>query len=361
MWRPALLASFVILVTACMSGGGGTSGPQVPGDAGDESVTAAIEAGALAYEDWTTAAAGGTGVLPAGETEKAYVTCVSCHGWDLLGKDGGSARKARTAAEPNAGYGDTLNTATRRLHYLAAADYAASDIWHLGSGRGFDQGSAAWDGGSAAGIARGNEHPDYSLAGGLSQTQIDDLVAFLNSTTARADRVFSIIEPRTDPMLYRTIDGASATRGQSFYQVNCASCHGSPDADSTALTNNRPGVGGFVALLQIDGAYSRFAFRTRWGAPGTAMTRAAIGNPTAVDVADVIAYLNSLLPVPVGDVGRGLQLLTENACLGCHASLGNPSPDRVTNYMGTVDGQMDHLIFNDQQVADLKAYLQTIY
>lgn len=359
MRRLLSLTSLLLSLAGCMSSGGGTDNEpdNTPAPTtGGETITESIAAGALAYEDWTATASGGTGVLPAGETEKGYVTCVKCHGWDLLGKDGGFARKARTAAEPNAGYGDTVTTASRRLHPYGGVTHTADDVRHAG-GRGFDEGSAAWDGGSAAGIAKGNEHPDYTAPDGLSQTQVENLVAFLNADWSRADRIFSVIEPKTDPVLYRVVDTADAGRGQSYHQINCVTCHGAPDADSTSATNGRPGAGGFVAFLRIDGAHSKFAHRMHWGAPGTVMTRAAIGNPTAADVADVLAYIESVSPALVGDVSRGEQLWTSNNCTSCH---GIQMPDRVTNYMGEIDAQMDLFVFSDQEVADLKAYLATV-
>ena len=41
---------------------------------------ACVEQGALVWNDWTSADAGGSG-LPAGEAYRDYVRCKSCHGW----------------------------------------------------------------------------------------------------------------------------------------------------------------------------------------------------------------------------------------------------------------------------------------
>ena len=51
--------------------------------------------------DWTHPDAGGSG-LPAGETVGDYVRCVSCHGWDRLGENGGFVRRTRTAERGSA-------------------------------------------------------------------------------------------------------------------------------------------------------------------------------------------------------------------------------------------------------------------
>jgi hypothetical protein len=65
-----------------------------------------VELGALAFDNWTKADAGGTGALPAGETNADYIRCKACHGWDRMGTDGGYVRRSRTSSRPNAGAGD---------------------------------------------------------------------------------------------------------------------------------------------------------------------------------------------------------------------------------------------------------------
>ncbi|MBT8060621.1 MAG: hypothetical protein KJO33_13555, partial [Gammaproteobacteria bacterium] len=67
---------------------------------------ACIALGALAWDDWTSIDGGGSG-MPAGESEREYLRCKSCHGWDRLGENGGYVRRTRTAGRPNAGLGDT--------------------------------------------------------------------------------------------------------------------------------------------------------------------------------------------------------------------------------------------------------------
>ena len=74
-----------------------------------DDASACVELGALAYDNWTSTDAGGSG-MPSGETLKDYVRCKSCHGWDRLGMKGGYVRRTRTAERPNAGYGDTDTT-----------------------------------------------------------------------------------------------------------------------------------------------------------------------------------------------------------------------------------------------------------
>jgi hypothetical protein len=46
--------------------------------------------------------------------------------------------------------------------------------------------------------------------------------------------------------------------------------------------------------LNGDGKYSELAHKARWGAPDTEMTRDALGNPTAQNIADMLLYLQEL-------------------------------------------------------------------
>ena len=137
---------------------------------------ACLELGALAYDNWTTTAGGGSG-MPAGETEKDYLRCKSCHGWDRLGMKGGYVRRTRTATRPNAGYGD--NDTTSRDIAPGMGDYyhiRADEVLHDGTGRSYEDGSGSWvflDANStpedkaaySAGYTLGNQHPDFSTTG----------------------------------------------------------------------------------------------------------------------------------------------------------------------------------------------------
>ena len=66
-----------------------------------DDASAYVETGALAYGNWTSTEAGGSGI-PSGETYKDYIRCKSCHGWDRLGMKGGYVRRIRTAERTNA-------------------------------------------------------------------------------------------------------------------------------------------------------------------------------------------------------------------------------------------------------------------
>lgn len=293
-FSPITKLMFSVLLLSLISCGGGSSG----GGSGDDDpagpTDAQIAAGARIYEDWIDTGNGGSGVLPSGETVAAYVQCVSCHGWDLLGEDGGDKRVERAADQPNTGLGDS-NSSSRNIStgsFGTLSEISIDQILAVG-GRSWSEGSAVWDG-TDANASLGNQHPDYSLTESLTDEQLTNLLAFLNTASVRADQVFSGIHADQNPVAYTLRADASETRGESYYQTYCVVCHAAPDSDSTELSDNLPGEGGLLAFIGEDGAASKLMHRMMWGKAGTTMTRAVVGNPDALDVADVIKYLNSL-------------------------------------------------------------------
>jgi len=257
-----------------------------------------LDMGALAYDDWTKTEAGGSGSLPTGATSADYVRCKACHGWDHMGADGGYTRRSRNAGRPNAGAGDTDQT-SRDISLAARsnADVTADMIWHTGSGRLFTEGAGSWvaldDTHSAAnkaahsnGYTLGNQHPDFT-SGALTQEQVDCLVEFLNTPGADPSAYFDNIDPGPSPVLYSIVSSADASAGESYYNSNCASCHGDPAGASPMGSPE----GGILAYLDGDGKFSEFAHKARWGIPDTTMTRSAMGSPDATDVADMMLWL----------------------------------------------------------------------
>lgn len=241
-----------------------------------------VEMGALAYDNWTKTDAGGTGALPAGETNSDYVRCKACHGWDRLGTDGGYVRRSRTASRPNAGAGDGDSTSRA----IATGAVTADDILHAGAGRSYAEGSGSWvakdaahsaenKAAHAAGYTLGNQHPDFS-DGTMTQEQVDCLVEFLNYEDADSGQYFAAIYPEQNPVLYTIADTADAAAGETFFNARCTACH-----DLAFATD----------YLKGDGKFSELAHKARWGIPNTMMSRGIMGDPTAQEVTDMMAYL----------------------------------------------------------------------
>ena len=271
-----------------------------------------LELGALAYDNWTTVDGGGSG-MPAGETEKDYLRCKSCHGWDRMGMRGGYVRRTRTASRPNAGLGDS-DTTSRNIspgmgYYY---DINAAEVLHAGIGRRYEDGSGSWvvlDANSsyddkvayAAGYTLGNQHPDFSTTGAnagdtvLTQDQLDCLVDFINYGDSDPKFYFYNIDTNANPVWYTIHPGASTTAGRTFYVDRCMACHGEPDEYFIGGNNGKP-EGGILAYLQGDGKYSEFVHKARWGIPDTSMTVSTIGKPTSQNMIDVMLYLQEFAP-----------------------------------------------------------------
>lgn len=267
-----------------------------------DDASACVELGALAYNDWTSTDAGGSG-MPSGESFKDYVRCKSCHGWDRLGMKGGYVRRTRTAERPNAGYGDT-DTRSRDIA-PGMGDYyhiRASEIRHAGIGRAYEDGSGSWvdlavdPTAHAAGFTLGNQHPDFSTTGVNAndklptQEQVDCIALFVNYGDSDPKFYFFGIDYHADPVWYNIHPGASAPAGQTFYEQNCMACHGDPAVDYNGNNGGKP-EGGMLAYLGQDGKFSEFVHKARWGIPDTIMTRSTIGTPNSQDMIDVMLYL----------------------------------------------------------------------
>jgi hypothetical protein len=243
-----------------------------------------VELGALAFENWTKAEAGGTGSLPAGVENQDYIRCKACHGWDRRGTDGGYVRRSRRDSRPNAGAGDGDSTSRA----IETGTVTADAILHAGTGRSYAEGTGSWvaldethsaanKAAHANGYTLGNQHPDLSVDG-PTQEQLDCLVEFLNYADGDPSVYFSAIDASQDPVLYTIVETADAAAGEAFVNDNCIGCH-------TAQW--------VLDYLAQDGKFSEFAHKARWGSPGV-MSRSAIGNPTAQNVADMMLYLQGV-------------------------------------------------------------------
>jgi hypothetical protein len=264
-----------------------------------------VEMGALAYDSWISSDAGGSG-FPSGETDNDYLRCKACHGWDQLGTDGGYVMRSRNAGRPNAGAGD-VDQSSRDISFTSreGSPVTADMIFQAGTGRSLEDGSGSWvpldDPASpankadhSAGYTLGNQHPDFSTGGvnALTQAQADCLAEFLNFADGGWDAYFDAINPNVDPVLYTIRADADADRGETFYNDVCFACHGDPAEVGTPFPIE--GDEGILEFLADTPHFSEFYNKVRWGHPDSPMTRDALGNPTSLDVADIMLYLQQL-------------------------------------------------------------------
>lgn len=164
-----------------------------------------------------------------------FYRCKSCHAWDL---------KARFASYINRG----PRTTRPDVSAVQLVNLGGSDIRYL-----FD--NIKNTGGAAVNPARtadgtnpslgGNEHPDYGKI--LTDQQIWDLVKFLKEGAFDVDELYAVDLTGTYPtgtISYTNLgfDG-SESLGQTYYNNNCAACHG---ADGTTIDIAGNSIGEFV-------------------------------------------------------------------------------------------------------------------
>jgi len=277
----------------CVAAIAGLLAVQLAPVAAQEEPGQCVELGALAYDNWTKADAGGTGAAPGGVQNLDYVRCKSCHGWDRRGLEGGYARRERLQTQPNAGAGDS----DTRSRAIETGTVTAEQVRHAGgdagTGRSYADGTGSWvalaaqpaasnTAAHAAGYTLGNQHPDFSSGGpnggfGVpGSLQVDCIVDFLNFEDGDPSRYFAAINAGTNPALYTIVDTADADAGQAFWNQSCDQCHNLQTA---------------VDYVKGDGKFSELAHKARWGIPDTSMDRQAMGDPTSADIANLMLFL----------------------------------------------------------------------
>ncbi len=237
--------------------------------------------GGLVWDYYVNTNAGGSGTLPTGATNKDFVRCKACHGWDTMGKDGGYVRRSASTSRPNP-------TATTGNISAKAGSVTADMVWHNGNNTT-----------TVAGRAFSTEDqtmPNFSNDGGLTSTQVDNVVAFLNSGEKLTTFADLDIAPNPVGYSFKSVDAAA---GKTTYETNCLSCHGS-DGDSANATGDGVGVvntalSGELKLADYfssDGKYSEGFHKIMYGVSGSdVMTRDASGNLTGQETANVLAYI----------------------------------------------------------------------
>lgn len=135
--------------------------------------------------------------------------------------------------------------------------------------------------------AADNMMPYFGAAEGLTLEQVRDVSAFLMSGPKVGD--YATINPAVNPVAY-TFTGASVANGTTLYAAKCSACHATIDAP----------IPGSATTLRTyfgsDGKFSEGFHKSYYGIPGTIMTPAAVGSPSGAEVADILAYIQSLLP-----------------------------------------------------------------
>lgn len=182
--------------------------------------------GAQLYDDWTQV----TGITPPQGNHPIWARqttntrsgvdtwrCVSCHGWDYLGKDGSFASGANYTGFPG-----VYASQSQPLDELKAA-------------------------------LSGKKDPQHDFSTYLSDADLTALAVFIRQGVIDDSRFI-------DPVSLKPI-GGDLQNGKDLYEQGCASCHG---ADGQKITFRYEGQTVSLATLAVRDPW-RFLHRTRFG------------------------------------------------------------------------------------------------
>ena len=221
-------------------------------------------AGGIVWNNYTKTFAGGSGSLPVGVESADFIRCKACHGWDAQGVNGGYARRSGYPERDNRPRPSSGADLISRLSRIDAAMVLA-------------------EGGRALSDAN-NDHPDYSLPGGLTETQLEDVVAFLNRGPKIGD--VATLDVTANPVRYAFIN-PDIEAGGALYVQNCSGCHG--------LSGKKEDIGrddGVIEYFRADGKYSEGFHKIIYGADEE-MTRRTSGDLSAEQARDILAWIQT--------------------------------------------------------------------
>jgi mono/diheme cytochrome c family protein len=249
-----IVAGLSLLLAAFLALGAATRLAQASGNMQNE---ANIVRGAMLYDNWFAAlgvdAPAGSMPIWARQTTNTRSgedtwRCVSCHGWDYLGKDGAY----RSSSGNYTGFPGLLATAEGK-----SVDELVANL-------------------------KGSLDPDHDFSSYLDDASLNDLAGFLNS--ALIDDSLYI-----DAQTLSVKDGNSA-QGKTLYDAQCARCHGE---DGSTLKFRFEGRDATLGTLAVVDPW-RFLHKTRFGTPGTEMVIGYDLGWQPQDGRDVLLYAQSL-------------------------------------------------------------------
>lgn len=173
--------------------------------------------------------------------------CVSCHGWDYLGKDGAYRSGSYSTGFPGV--------------YAAGKSLKAEEI---------------------VAVLKGSKDPEHDFSKYLDDASLNDLAAFIKTGLVDDNQII-------DPVALTVING-NLGQGKSFYAAQCTACHGEDGTKIAIRINGRDAGLGTVALVDP----WRFLHKTRFGSPGA---EGKVGHDpkwTVEQVRDVLLYAKAL-------------------------------------------------------------------
>ncbi|MDO8751492.1 MAG: c-type cytochrome [Dehalococcoidia bacterium] len=287
-WSVALgslvgILALLLLLAGCegpqgLQGPQGSAGPQGPagqkGDAGPvpsesqlkaliaeqlrgaPATVSSIARGGRLYDSWAKEA---KATVPAGNqslwalqttntrTGADTWRCKECHGWDYKGKGGAYSKGSHLTGFVGVYDAGTTKSQQQILEILKGATDSRHDFSKL-----------------------------------LDAQSLNELSAFLSQSLINET-------PYIDYATKKPI-GADVARGKTRYDGTCAACHG---ANGKQLNFGDAAAPEYVGTLAADNPWE-FMHKVRYGQPGASMPSGLVTNWSIQDVADVLAYSQTL-------------------------------------------------------------------
>lgn len=241
--------------------------------------------GAMLYDNWfaTLNVAAPSGNMPLWDTQTTNTRsgedtwrCVTCHGWDYLGKDGANGSGSNYTGFPG----------LARAKEMSVAEITAA--------------------------LTGETNPQHDFSNYLSEDDLSDLAEFMQ-----------VAESGYVNLITLKVEGGDLDAGKQLYDEQCASCHGADGALLKFRFEGRDATLGTLALLDP----WRFLHKTQYGTPGTDMVVGAHIGSTLENGRDILLYAQSL---PSGMEIEEVQPPLAGEEMEEPEALGGPASDVVT-------------------------------
>ena len=213
-----------------------------------------VSEGGILYDKWWVA----LGLEPPTEDQPLWATqttntrsgadtwrCKECHGWDYKGKDGA--------------YGEGSSHYTGFPGIFDAASMSAEEL---------------------AGWLDGTANPDHDFSAFLDDTQISMLVAFIREGLVDVSQFIN-----ED----KTVKG-DATHGKVLFNTGCSRCHGEDGKMINFSDEDEPE---YIGTIANENPWE-FFHKASFGQPGEHMPAGVNFGWTPQDIADILAYAQTL-------------------------------------------------------------------
>jgi mono/diheme cytochrome c family protein len=239
-----VVLALILLVGVVTAAPAGQNGPSIPN-------------GAQLYDNWmaATGQSAPAGDMPiwARQTTNSRSgpdtwRCVSCHGWDGMGKDGAYRAGSNYTGFPNL--------------YAASRSMSEAEI---------------------IAALKGGKNAEHNFSGVLDDALLADLAIFISQGFVDDTQYI-------DLTTLKDIDG-NVSVGKDLYTQGCASCH---NADGAGQALRYEGQEASLVTVANTDPW-RFLHKARYGTPGNPMQKIGFDlGWQAINGRDVLAYLQSL-------------------------------------------------------------------